>query len=270
MQIDTVDPMLVRIENVVCKKGGSLILKGVNLEIARGKVICLLGPSGAGKSTLLRCINAVERVDSGVIYVDGDPIGCNLRDGLLIRTPESKTARQRASIGMVFQSFNLFPHMSALENIINAPMRVNGLSRQAATDDAKDLLAKVGLLDKMNRYPRQLSGGQQQRIAIARALAMKPKLMLFDEPTSALDPHTKDEVLDVLRTLASSGMTMVIVTHEIPFAREVSDDIVIMADGKIIEQGRTLSVLSSPQNPLTRLFLSKSIQGAVDSALTIE
>jgi polar amino acid transport system ATP-binding protein len=270
MQIDESDPILVRVENIAKSKGGSLILKGVSLTIERGRVMCLLGPSGAGKSTLLRCINAIENIDSGVIHIDGDPIGCELKNGVLTRASESKTALQRASIGMVFQNFNLFPHMSVLENIINAPMKVKGVSRREATAQATDLLTKVGLLDKINRYPRQLSGGQQQRIAIARALAMKPKLMLFDEPTSALDPHTKDEVLDVLRKLASSGMTMVIVTHEISFARDVSDQIVIMADGGIVEQGRSNAVLASPRNDLTRSFLSKSLERPLESDLTVD
>jgi polar amino acid transport system ATP-binding protein len=252
--------MLVRIENVHKSKGGNPILKGVSLSVERGKVVCLLGPSGAGKSTLLRCINAIEPCDSGLVYVDDEPIGCVQKHGQFVRLSEHELARQRMHIGMVFQGFNLFPHMTVLQNIVDAPIRVKKLPRDEAEDIARDLLDKVGLADKADQYPRQLSGGQQQRIAIARALAMKPKLMLFDEPTSSLDPRTTGEVLDVLRTLAASGMTMIVVTHEIDFAREVSDEVAIMADGRIIEQGPSRQVLSNPADPRTRNFLARPIQ----------
>lgn len=252
--------MLVRIENVHKAKGGNPILKGVSLSVERGKVVCLLGPSGAGKSTLLRCINAIEPCDAGLVYVDDEPIGCAQRHGRLIRLSERELARQRMHIGMVFQGFNLFPHMTVLQNIVDAPIRVKKLPRGEADEIARELLDKVGLADKAGHYPRQLSGGQQQRIAIARALAMKPKLMLFDEPTSSLDPRTTGEVLDVLRTLAASGMTMIVVTHEIAFARDVSDQVAVMADGRIIEQGPSRQVLSSPADPRTRAFLANSIE----------
>jgi polar amino acid transport system ATP-binding protein len=251
--------MLVRIQGVRCRKGGNEILRGIDLDIGRGKVVCLLGPSGAGKSTLLRCINAIEKFDEGVIYVDGDPIGFEKKSWGLLRLRESHIARQRSDIGMVFQSFNLFPHMTVLQNIVSSPVRVKGADIKETTELAKSLLEKVGLIDKMNFYPKQLSGGQQQRIAIARALAMRPKLMLFDEPTSALDPHITEEVLDVLRTLAASGMTMVVVTHEISFAREVADEIVVMADGSIVEHGPAEDVLLRSGNPVTRKFLAKSV-----------
>lgn len=254
--------ILVDMQNIEKTKGANRVISGVNLTLERGKVTCLLGPSGAGKSTLLRCINAIEQPDSGVIYVDGEPIGFERRNGVLIRLRESQLARQRLNIGMVFQGFNLFPHLSVLENIVSAPMRVKGVSRPKAVEMARHLLQQVGLLDKIDCYPRQLSGGQQQRIAIARALAMEPKLMLFDEPTSALDPHTTDEVLDVLKNLAASGMTMVIVTHEMAFAREVSDHVVIMAEGRVVETGDSRTIFSQPQKPVTRAFLSKSILAA--------
>jgi polar amino acid transport system ATP-binding protein len=254
------DTPLVRISNVWKKRGANIVLRGVNLVAEHGKVMCLLGPSGAGKSTLLRCINAIELADRGMIYVDGFAIGCRQEGDRFIRLPEAEVSRQRADIGMVFQSFNLFPHMSVLENIIDAPMRVRRETRAVATRRAHELLERVGLADKTKSYPRHLSGGQQQRIAIARALAMKPKLMLFDEPTSALDPHLTDEVLDVIKDLAASGMTMIVVTHEVQFARQVADVAAIMADGVIIEVGPARDVLTRPQDPRTRKFLAKSLQ----------
>ena len=257
---DRVDVPLVRICDVWKKRGANIVLRGVNLVAEQGQVVCLLGPSGAGKSTLLRCINAIELADRGMIYVDGVAIGCRQDGERFIRLPESEVSRQRADIGMVFQSFNLFPHMSVLENIIDAPMRVRGESRSVATERAHELLERVGLADKIKAYPRHLSGGQQQRIAIARALAMQPKLMLFDEPTSALDPHLTDEVLDVIKGLAASGMTMVVVTHEVQFARELADVAAIMADGVIIEAGPARDVLTRPRDPRTRKFLAKSLQ----------
>uniref|UniRef100_UPI0035A25B47 amino acid ABC transporter ATP-binding protein n=1 Tax=Reyranella soli TaxID=1230389 RepID=UPI0035A25B47 len=251
---------LVRISNVWKKRGANVVLKGVNLVAHQGTVVCLLGPSGAGKSTLLRCINAIELPDRGMIHLDGVAIGCRQEGDKFIRLSEREVSRQRADIGMVFQNFNLFPHMSVLENIIDAPMRVRGEGRAAATQRAHDLLGRVGLADKAKAYPRHLSGGQQQRIAIARALAMQPKLMLFDEPTSALDPHLTDEVLDVMKGLAGAGMTMIVVTHEVAFARQVGDVAAIMADGVIIEAGPARDVLTRPQDPRTRKFLAKSLQ----------
>jgi polar amino acid transport system ATP-binding protein len=251
---------LVRISNVWKKRGANVVLKGVNLSVHQGKVVCLLGPSGAGKSTLLRCINAIELADRGMIYLDGAAIGCRQEGDRFVRLSEREVSRQRADIGMVFQNFNLFPHMSVLENIIDAPMRVRGESRAAAVQRAHDLLERVGLADKAKAYPRHLSGGQQQRIAIARALAMQPKLMLFDEPTSALDPHLTDEVLDVMKSLAAAGMTMIVVTHEIQFARQVADVAAVMSDGVIIEVGLARDVLTRPQDPRTRKYLAKSLQ----------
>lgn len=251
---------LVRIANVWKKRGANIVLKGVDMVAHQGSVVCLLGPSGAGKSTLLRCINAIEMPDRGMIYIDGVAIGCRQEDGKFIRMSENEVSRQRADIGMVFQNFNLFPHMSVLDNIIDAPIRVRGESRATATQRAHDLLERVGLAAKARSYPRHLSGGQQQRIAIARALAMQPKLMLFDEPTSALDPHLTDEVLDVMKGLAAAGMTMIVVTHEVQFARQVADIAAIMADGVIIETGPAREVLSRPQDPRTRKFLAKSLQ----------
>ena len=251
---------LVRIDNVWKKRGGTLVLKGVDLQTQAGQVVCLLGPSGAGKSTLLRCINAIELPDRGVITVDGAPMGCRMKDGVLVRMRERDVARQRADVGMVFQGFNLFPHMSVLDNIIDAPVRVRGTKRVAAVAQAHELLRRVGLLDKAGAYPQHLSGGQQQRIAIARALAMQPKLMLFDEPTSALDPHLTDEVLDVMKELAAAGTSMIVVTHEIAFAREVADVAAVMADGVIIETGPAREVLSRPQDPRTRAFLARALR----------
>ena len=253
------DEPLVHCKNIWKTRGHNLVLKGVNLQARKGEVVCLLGPSGAGKSTLLRCINAIELADRGLVLVDGVPIGCALRNGSYVRLTESQLSHQRADIGMVFQNFNLFPHMSVLSNIIDAPMRIRGEPRAVATERARELLRKVGLSEKAGAYPRHLSGGQQQRIAIARALAMQPKLMLFDEPTSALDPHLTDEVLDVIKGLAASGMTMIIVTHEIQFARDVADTAAVMSDGVIIEMGPARDVLSRPTDPRTRTFLARSL-----------
>lgn len=257
---------LVRCEDIWKKRGQNVVLKGVNLEARRGEVICLLGPSGAGKSTLLRCINAIELADRGLVYVDDVPIGCHAQNGGYMRMTETELSRQRADIGMVFQNFNLFPHMSVLQNIIDAPIRVRGEKKSDAVERAHDLLRKVGLSDKVNAYPRHLSGGQQQRIAIARALAMQPKLMLFDEPTSALDPHLTDEVLDVIKGLAASGMTMIIVTHEIHFARDVADTVAVMGDGVIMEIGAAKDVLTRPKDPRTRAFLARSLQDDPEAA----
>jgi len=251
---------LLRVVDVWKRRGHSQVLKGIHLEAARGQVACLLGPSGAGKSTLLRCINALDSPDRGIIYLDGVAIGCEERGGAWYRLPESRISRQRAEIGMVFQTFNLFPHMSVLQNITDAPIRVRRETRTVAREHAFRLLDQVGLRDKADSFPRQLSGGQQQRIAIARALAMQPKLMLFDEPTSALDPHLVGEVLDVIKQLASTGMTMIIVTHEVQFAREVADLVAVMADGTIAEAGPPASVLTDPRDPRVRSFLARVLR----------
>jgi polar amino acid transport system ATP-binding protein len=251
---------MVRISNVWKKRGPNAVLRGVNLVAQQGQVLCLLGPSGAGKSTLLRCINAIELPDRGLVYVDGVAIGCRPLNGRFVRLSESKICRQRADIGMVFQNFNLFPHMSVLENLIDAPIRIRREKRTVVTERAYGLLERVGLKDKAKSYPRHLSGGQQQRVAIARALAMQPKLMLFDEPTSALDPHLTDEVLDVMKGLAKSGMTMIVVTHEIGFARQVADVAMVMVDGVIVEGGPARKTLTNPEDARARQFLAKSLQ----------
>ncbi|WP_028628058.1 amino acid ABC transporter ATP-binding protein [Metapseudomonas resinovorans] len=231
-------------------------LKDVNLEIEQGEVLCVIGPSGSGKSTFLRCINQLEKVDSGGLWVDGELVGYRMVGRKLYELNETQIARQRLATGMVFQRFNLFPHMTVLENIVEGPCQVLKRSPKEATDEAVELLARVGLADKRNHYPIQLSGGQQQRVAIARALAMRPKLMLFDEPTSALDPELVGEVLSVMRDLAKSGMTMVVVTHELGFAREVSNRVVFMDGGQVVEAGSPEEVLLTPQNPRTQNFIS--------------
>jgi polar amino acid transport system ATP-binding protein len=242
----------------VCKSFGALqVLKGVTLEIGRGEVLCMVGPSGSGKSTFLRCINHLEQVNAGRLYVDGVLIGYRERGTKLHEMPPREAAKQRRDIGMVFQHFNLFPHRTALENIIEAPIQVKRVKKDAAVARAKDLLDQVGLSEKANAYPAQLSGGQQQRVAIARALAMNPKLMLFDEPTSALDPELVGEVLAVMKKLAAEGMTMVVVTHEMGFAREAADQLVFMDGGVIVESGPPREVLSNPKQERTKAFLSK-------------
>ena len=242
----------------VRKRFGTLeVLKGIDLVVGRGEVMCIIGPSGSGKSTFLRCINHLEKVDAGRLYVDGELVGYQRRGDKLFELREGEVARKRAEIGMVFQRFNLFPHMTVMGNVIEAPMRVQGVSRATAGARAAQLLERVGLGGRESAYPRQLSGGQQQRVAIARALAMEPKLMLFDEPTSALDPELVGEVLDVMRDLAKSGMTMVVVTHEIGFAREAGDALVLMDDGVIVEAGSPRDMLANPQHERTRSFLSK-------------
>ena len=233
------------------------VLKGIDLQVQPGEVCCLLGPSGSGKSTFLRCINHLEKVDAGQLSVDGELVGYRQQGGRLHELKESETARKRAEIGMVFQRFNLFPHMTALGNVVEAPVRVKGQGRRDAADRGRALLERVGLADKVDAYPAQLSGGQQQRVAIARALAMEPKLMLFDEPTSALDPELVGEVLDVMRGLARDGMTMVVVTHEMGFAREVGDTVVFMDGGVVVEQGTPQQVITDPQHARTRSFLGK-------------
>ncbi|GAA2549423.1 amino acid ABC transporter ATP-binding protein [Pseudonocardia hydrocarbonoxydans] len=233
------------------------VLRGVDLTVMPGEVACLIGPSGSGKSTFLRCINHLERIDAGRMRVDGDLIGYRERGGKLHEMRESEVARQRRDIGMVFQRFNLFPHMTAAENVMEAPLTVRRESRRAARARACALLDRVGLADKYDTYPVQLSGGQQQRVAIARALAMEPRLMLFDEPTSALDPELVGEVLDVMRGLAADGMTMVVVTHEIGFAREVGDTLAFMDEGRIVESGDPRDLVTNPREERTRAFLAK-------------
>lgn len=241
----------------VCKSFGQLeVLKGIDMQVPTGTVTCLIGPSGSGKSTFLRCVNHLEQVTAGRLYVDGDLIGYRERDGVLYEISEKDAARQRADIGMVFQQFNLFPHRTALENIIEAPIHVKGVSAAAAKERGMELLEKVGLTHKANAYPLQLSGGQQQRIAIARAVAMEPKLMLFDEPTSALDPELVGEVLRVMKELANDGMTMLVVTHEMGFAREVADSVAFMDGGVVVENGTPAEVLDNPRERRTQAFLS--------------
>jgi polar amino acid transport system ATP-binding protein len=248
---------MVKAEGVHKRFGRLEVLKGVDLDVQPGEVLVMLGPSGSGKSTLLRCINHLEKINAGRLSVDGELVGYRERDGKLHELPEREVARKRAEIGMVFQHFHLFPHMTALENVALAPIRVTKVSREEARKRARELLARVGLQDKLTTYPVALSGGQQQRVAIARALAMQPKLMLFDEPTSALDPELVGEVLDAMRRLARDGMTMIVVTHEMGFAREVADQVVFMDDGVIVESGSPEQVLSRPQQERTRTFLSK-------------
>lgn len=236
--------------------GSNEVLKGISLEVRQGEVMCLLGPSGSGKSTFLRCINHLETIDGGRIYVDGDLIGYRQVGDVLHEMHPTAIAKQRRGIGMVFQRFNLFPHLTAIQNVMEAPVGVSRKSKAEALQAAQTLLAKVGLADKADHYPSQLSGGQQQRVAIARALAMEPSLMLFDEPTSALDPELVGDVLDVMRDLAKSGMTMIVVTHEIGFAREVADQVVFMDGGVVVEQGTPNEVLDNPQHPRTQAFLN--------------
>ncbi|WBT10028.1 amino acid ABC transporter ATP-binding protein [Corynebacterium sp. SCR221107] len=241
----------------VCKSYGSIeVLKGIDIQVKKGQVTCLIGPSGSGKSTFLRCVNHLEKITAGRLYVDGDLIGYREKNGVLYEISEKEAARQRSDIGMVFQSFNLFPHRTAIENIMEAPVHVKGLKPQQAREEGMRLLEQVGLAHKADAYPAQLSGGQQQRVAIARAVAMKPKLMLFDEPTSALDPELVGEVLNVMRKLADDGMTMMVVTHEMGFAREVADEVVFMADGYIVERGPARQVIEHPQHQRTQAFLS--------------
>ncbi|HEY6747412.1 MAG TPA: amino acid ABC transporter ATP-binding protein [Mycobacteriales bacterium] len=250
------DPMVLA-EGVHKRFGRLEVLKGINLRVERGAVMCVIGPSGSGKSTFLRCINHLEQINAGRLYVDGQLVGYRQRGDKLHELREAEIAKQRIDVGMVFQHFNLFPHMTVLGNLLEAPLKVRREPKKAATERARDLLDRVGLADKAGAYPRQLSGGQQQRVAIARALAMRPKLMLFDEPTSALDPELVGEVLDVMRGLAETGMTMVVVTHEMGFAREVGDELVFMDAGVVVEAGHPRDVLANPQQERTRSFLSK-------------
>jgi polar amino acid transport system ATP-binding protein len=248
---------MVRAENVHKRFGHVEILKGIDLEVMPGEVMVIIGPSGSGKTTFLRCINHLEKINSGRLSVDGELVGYRERGDKLHELRDSEVCRKRAEIGMVFQRFNLFPHMTAVQNIIEAPTRVKKVGKAAAVRRAKDLLTQVGLGDRGDAYPSQLSGGQQQRVAIARALAMEPKLMLFDEPTSALDPELVGDVLDAMKQLAKDGMTMVVVTHEIGFAREVGDKLVFMDGGVVVESGNPRDVLNNPQHERTKAFLSK-------------
>ncbi|WP_405559773.1 amino acid ABC transporter ATP-binding protein [Streptomyces sp. NBC_01180] len=253
----TVGTPMVHADGVRKSFGKAAVLRGIDLTVERGQVCCLLGPSGSGKSTFLRCINHLEKLDGGSLTVDGAPVGYRRQGGSLHELREREVALRRRHIGMVFQRFNLFPHMTAVQNVMEAPVRVAGVPRAAAHADALRLLARVGLADRADHYPSRLSGGQQQRVAIARALAMRPGLMLFDEPTSALDPELVGDVLDVMRQLAADGMTMVVVTHEIGFAREVADTAVFMDGGVVVESGDPRQVLGEPRHERTRGFLSK-------------
>ena len=248
---------MVKAEAVHKSFGRLEVLRGIDLEVRPKEVMCIIGPSGSGKSTFLRCINHLEKIDAGRLWVDGELVGYRQRGDKLYELPDREICEKRSEIGMVFQRFNLFPHMTALENIVEAPIRVKKESRATAMARARSLLERVGLADKVQAYPSQLSGGQQQRVAIARALAMQPKLMLFDEPTSALDPELVGDVLDAMRRLAEDGMTMIVVTHEMGFAREAGDSLVFMDGGVIVETGKPRDVLAHPQHERTQAFLSK-------------
>lgn len=251
------DEPMVHVDGVWKRFGKLEVLKGVDLVVFPGETYVLLGPSGGGKSTLLRCINHLEKIDGGRLWVDGELMGYRQKGDVLHELKVKEVAKQRSKIGMVFQRFNLFPHMTALENVMKAPVSVAGMSRQKAENEALALLDRVGLADKVDVYPGQLSGGQQQRVAIARALAMHPKLMLFDEPTSALDPELVGEVLEVMKQLAHDGMTMVVVTHEIGFAKEAADGVALLDGGVVVECGPPNDVLVNPQEERTKVFLSK-------------
>jgi len=237
--------------------GAHHVLKDIDLRIHKGEVVVIIGPSGSGKSTLLRCINYLEQIQDGSIEIEGKPIGLIHKNGKLVEMPQNELNAMREKVGMVFQNFNLFPHKTVLGNIIMAPLTLGKMKKQEAVSMARKLLEKVGLADKAEAYPDNLSGGQKQRVAIARALAMRPQIMLFDEPTSALDPELVGEVLSVMKELAKEGMTMVVVTHEMGFAREVADRVVVMADGRIIEEGPPSKIFLSPENERTKNFLSK-------------
>ena len=248
---------MVKAQGVRKRFGRLDVLKGITLDVMPGEVMCLLGPSASGKSTFLRCINHLEKIDAGRLSVDGELVGYRQEGDRLHELREAEVARKRAEIGMLFQNFNLFPHMTALDNVTCAPIRVKHVPREQAVARARDLLARVGLADKVDVYPAQLSGGQQQRVAIARALAMDPKLMMFDEPTSALDPELVDDVLQAMQQLARDGMTMIVVTHEMGFASEAADTVVFMDEGVVVESGKPAEVLSNPRHERTRAFLSK-------------
>ncbi|MBD3142324.1 amino acid ABC transporter ATP-binding protein [Microbispora bryophytorum] len=248
---------MVRIRSVRKRFGSLEVLKGIDLDVPAGEVVCVVGPSGSGKSTLLRCVNRLESIDSGRIWVNGELMGYTERDGRLHTLRPHELSRQRRGIGMVFQRFHLFPHRTAIENVMEGPVTVLRTSTAQARRQAKELLDRVGLADRGHHYPAQLSGGQQQRVAIARSLAMRPSLMLFDEPTSALDPELVQEVLAVMRDLAATGMTMMVVTHEMNFAREVGDQLVFMDDGVIVERGDPREVLAAPRHERLRAFLGQ-------------
>ncbi len=248
---------MVKVENV-CKSFGALqVLKNIDLEVSKGEVVCIIGPSGSGKSTLLRCLNHLERITSGRVYIDGEMLDERMAGRDQLKVSQKKVSEICSELGMVFQRFNLFPHMTVLQNIIEAPVTVKKVPKKEAEEYAVELLKKVGLEDKKDEYPSRLSGGQQQRVAIARALAMKPKIMLFDEPTSALDPELVGEVLEVMKDLAREGMTMLVVTHEMGFAREVGSRVIFMDNGEIKEEGRPEEIFSNPRNERTRAFLQK-------------
>jgi len=249
--------LMVDAKNIAKHYGNIEVLKGVNLQVKRGEVTCLIGPSGSGKSTLLRCINHLEKHDAGELFVDGNLVGYELKDNKLYERKSNEICQSRSEIGMVFQRFNLFAHLTVLDNISIGMIRVRGIAPDKAAEKARELLRRVGLENKESNYPSQLSGGQQQRVAIARALAMEPKLMLFDEPTSALDPELVGEVLDVMKDLANSGMTMIVVTHEMGFAREVADTVYFLDQGVIEESGEPQQVLSNPRSERLQGFLSK-------------
>ena len=249
--------LMVDARNVRKSYGSNQVLNGMSLTVEQGEVLCIIGPSGSGKSTFLRCLNHLESIDGGRIYVNDELMGYRQVGNVLHELKPMDIAQQRQSIGMVFQRFNLFPHMTALQNVIEAPVGVAGIDAEEAKKQGLELLAQVGLQDKAEHYPSQLSGGQQQRVAIARALAMKPKLMLFDEPTSALDPELVGDVLDVMKNLAKAGMTMIVVTHEMGFAREVADKVVFIDKGVIVEKGKPKQVLDNPQEARTKAFLNK-------------
>jgi len=248
---------MVRAEAVRKHFGRLEVLKSIDLEVGRGEVMCLLGPSGSGKSTFLRCINHLEKINGGRLWVDGSLVGYRQQGAKLYELRDREVAKERAQIGMVFQRFNLFPHMTAMQNVVEAPTRVLGVGKAEAAKRGQEQLERVGIAEKADAYPAQLSGGQQQRVAIARALAMRPKLMLFDEPTSALDPELVGEVLDAMRRLAKDGMTMIVVTHEIGFAREVGDTLVFMDGGVVVEAGDPREIIANPQHKRTQAFLSK-------------
>ena len=256
MGLDSVEPM-VKIRGLRKSYGGREILRGIDLDVPTGSVMCIIGPSGSGKSTLLSCINHLERIDGGRLWVGDELVGYREHKAKLYELPERQVARMRQKVGMVFQQFNLFPHMTALQNIIEAPIQVKRVPPDQARRRAMELLERVGLASRHAMFPAQLSGGEQQRVAIARALAMDPQLMLFDEPTSALDPELVGEVLDVMKDLARSGMTMVVVTHELAFAREVGDALTFMDAGLVVERGDPRSVLSAPKEQRTQNFLSR-------------
>jgi len=253
----TVAMPLLKVERLSKSFGSHQVLNSIDLKVELGDVTCIVGPSGSGKSTLLRCLNYLEVPDSGVVFLEGEPVGLRWRGKKLFRMSFNELAVQRQKMGMVFQGFHLFPHKTALENIIEAPLVVKRMARMQAVAEAMVLLEKVGLTDRAHYYPRQLSGGQQQRVAIARSLAMQPKLLLFDEPTSALDPETVGEVLMVMRQLAEEGMTMVVVTHEMSFARDVADHLIFMDSGVIVEVGEPKDVLSHPTHARTKAFLAR-------------